>query len=101
MSKLTDQDRRDIKSKLASGVSVSEVAKQYKDKVSIPTLYNMKKSLKPASATDLVRQAISQAEHEIGQIEKQIKDAERLREELKAKKAFLESLKKIEAGKSS
>ena len=92
--------RNEIKAKLAAGVSVAQLNKQ--TGISIPTIYLIKKeSESGTTVSDLLQQTIAKAELEVAALEKQIKDVDRLREELKTKKAFLESLKKLETGKSS
>jgi hypothetical protein len=98
--RLTPAQRKEIKAKLAAGVKISQINKQ--TGISIPTIYLIKKEGESGTTvSDLLQQTIAKAELEVAALEKQIKDVERLREELKTKKAFLESLKKVEAGKSS
>ena len=98
MAKLTDLKRSEIASKLAAGASVAQLSEQYK--VSVPTIYNIRKNVKTGTtASDLVRQAIAKTDQEIAAIEKQIAEVESLRERLKAKKAYLDTLKKLEPGK--
>jgi hypothetical protein len=91
--RLTPAQRKEIKAKLAAGVKISQINKQ--TGISIPTIYNIKKEGESTSTVaDLLQQTIAKAEQEVAEIEKKIRDVERLREELKVKKAFLDSLRK-------
>ena len=95
-AKLTDKDKAEILKRLAAGEKAADLAKEYS--VSVPTIYNVrKKPPEPAvTAVAVLEQEIARDERRVSELKKIVVEIEELREQIKVKKAALESLKKLE-----
>ena len=79
-----------------AGASATELSKKYN--VSVPTVYNISKTVKPGarSAVSALQDEIAAAENRIVELQKFQSEISVLQEQIRVKKTALESLLKLE-----
>ena len=97
--KLTDAQRAEIRVKLDKGAAVSALAAEFK--VTKPTIYSILNSSPRSapSAVSILEREIAAAECQIAELEKAADHIALLRDQVKVRRAALESLKKLEGAK--
>lgn len=102
-ARLTESQRHEIVKKKANGTSVTSLAKEYG--VSEPTIYliisKAKDETPQPSAIAVVEQEIRKSQDRIAELEKTAGEIERLKEEIRIKQAFLDSLRTLQSKKGN
>jgi transposase-like protein len=101
--RLSESERLEIVKKKNEGVAVTDLATEFD--VSEPTIYTILKTAKDRptqlSGIAVVEQEIRESQDRIAVLEKTVGEIERLKEEVKIKKAFLDSLRALQTTKGN